>query len=82
MTEKQKTGTPWIVWGALLIALGLLNLVRLATGTAMTGDPASDSGATIGLLIGGPGALGFGVWVLITGLNKRRHHLSVGNRQT
>lgn len=55
-----KTGTAWIVWGALLIAWGLI--VALNSAITMAG-----AYIAVALL-----PIGFGVWLFVIGMNKRR----------
>ena len=69
--KKTPTGTAWIIWGSLLLALGAVNLVTAPMEMA-TGDSESVSRKMIGILV----CAGLGAWLLIIGLNKRRAHLT------
>ena len=61
--EKVSTGTARIVWGLVLVAFGLIVALR---------SPADAGGyAFTGLL-----PIGLGAWLLVIGLNKRRHYLT------
>ena len=81
MTETQQvkklsTGTAWIVTGAVAMAIGLLQLV-----TAPMVIAAAEGSSTAGSEIAAKVFLvvvfaGFGVWLLVIGLNKRRAHLN------
>jgi hypothetical protein len=61
--KKVSTGTARIVWGVVLMAWGLLAALRSIA--------VMDGYAFAGLI-----PLAFGVWLLVVGLNKRRHYLN------
>ena len=62
---KKSSGTARIVWGAVLLAWALIALLRLP----LIGDGASLMGGVIAVLL----LVGFGVLLLVTGLNRRRN---------
>ena len=73
VAKKTSTGTAWIIWGALSIALALIHLVTTPLVIATSdGDGATVAGKIAGVLLFG----GLGVWLLVIGLNKRRRYLT------
>lgn len=66
MSENRqvKTGTAWIVCGAIVLAWTLYGVIRLP----FAPGPAELAGGIVGVLLFG----GLGAWLLVTGLRKRR----------
>jgi multisubunit Na+/H+ antiporter MnhG subunit len=63
----KPTGTVWIVVGAVLLLIGVVQLVT-APAVFAEGDGASIAGKLFGLLV----CVGLGVWALVAGLNQRK----------
>lgn len=71
MTEQQKgsTGTPWIIVGAILLAIGFVQAITAPMVIAgANGDGATIAGKIVGVIL----FVGFGAWALVAGLNQRR----------
>ena len=63
----RPTGTVWIVVGAVLLAVALLQVVT-APAVMAEGDAAGIAGKVVGLLV----CAGLGVWAIVAGLNQRK----------
>jgi hypothetical protein len=76
--QKPSTGTAWIVWGIILIVLGAGNGIRFffdeARGLFLGGG--ASFGSILFYVIVSLGLIGIGIWLLITGLEKRKRYLS------